>query len=82
MRIKKIEDLTRKKKGKREYLNNKLTKEMIKELNDFFESYLKLPRMKVGYKQTIEILIHEESLLFAKYLRNGVKIWTPRILAN
>jgi len=39
----KTEDLTRKKKGKREYLNNKLTREMMKGLNDFFESYVKVP---------------------------------------
>ena len=34
--IVKTEDLTRKKKGKREYLNNKLTREMMKELNKYF----------------------------------------------
>jgi len=33
-----------------------------------------------GEKQEIETLINEEALLFAKYLRNERKIWTPRIV--
>jgi len=68
--IVKSEDLTRKKKGKRQYLNNKLTKQMIKGLNEYFESYVDVPRMKVGKKQTIEAFINEEAMLFAKFLRN------------
>jgi hypothetical protein len=34
---------------------------------------------KVGERQTIETLIDEEALLFAKYLRAETKEWTPRI---
>jgi CRISPR/Cas system-associated endonuclease Cas1 len=74
----KTEDLTRKKRGKREYLNNQLTREMMKQLDKFFESYLKIPRMKVGKKQTIETLINEETLLFAKFLRNERSTWIPK----
>ena len=36
-------------------------------------------RIKVGKRQTIDTLISEEALLFAKYLRNEKKDWTPRI---
>jgi len=35
--------------------------------------------MKVGERQTIETLINEEDLLFAKYLRNEKQTWHPRI---
>ena len=35
--------------------------------------------MKVGERQTIETLINEEALLFAKHLRNENKDWIPRI---
>ena len=75
----KTEDLTRKKKGKRQYLSNKLTREITKELNHFFESYVKVPRIKVGKKQSIETLINEEAVLFSRHLRNEKDSWTPRI---
>jgi hypothetical protein len=35
-------------------------------------------RIKVGEWQTIDTLISEEALLFAKYLRNERKNWSPR----
>lgn len=76
--IVKTENLGRKKKGKREYLNNQITKELMEKLNNFFESTVEVPRIKVGKKQTIETLINEEALLFAKFLRNELKFWMPR----
>jgi hypothetical protein len=38
-----------------------------------------IERIKVGKKQTIDTLISEEALLFAKYLRQERKEWIPRI---
>jgi hypothetical protein len=73
----KTEDLKRKENGKREYLNNQLTREMMKEIDEFFESYVKVPRMKIGKKQTIETLINEKSLLLSRFLRNEQKMWYP-----
>jgi hypothetical protein len=35
--------------------------------------------IKVGEWQTIDTLIREKALLFAKYLRNEEKEWIPRI---
>jgi hypothetical protein len=52
-----------------------------RKLNQFFESNVEIPRIKVGKRQTLETLISEEALLLAKYLRNERKEWTPRILA-
>lgn len=75
----KTEGLARKKKGKRVYLNNVQTRDLMKKLNDFFESTVKIPRMRVGERQTIETLINEEALLLAKFLRDERKTWTPRI---
>jgi hypothetical protein len=46
---------------------------------NYFETIVEIPRIKVGEKQTIETLINEEALLFAKYLRNEKKDWIPRI---
>jgi len=36
-------------------------------------------RIKVGKRQTIDTLITEEALLFAKYLRNEKDSWIPRL---
>jgi len=43
-------------------------------------SYLFLTKeIKVGKRQTIDTLISEEALLFAKYLKNQRKDWIPRL---
>ena len=47
-------------------------------LNLFFERKVNIPRIKHGKTQTIDTLISEEALLFAKYLRGETKEWTPR----
>jgi CRISPR-associated protein Cas1 len=75
----KTEKLSGQKKGKREYLNDVETKDFTAKLNSYFETLVKIPRIKVGERQTIETLINEEALLFAKYLRNEKKDWIPRI---
>ena len=80
--IVKTENLGRKKKGKREYLNNILTRDLIKKLEKWFLSSLDIPRIRVGKKQTLETLVNEEALLFAKYLRNEKTKWVPRIVDN
>jgi len=51
----------------------------MRKLNGYFESKVEIPRIKHGDRQTIETLINEEALLFAKYLRNEQRIWIPRI---
>lgn len=51
----------------------------MKKLDEFFESKIELPRIRVGEHQTIETLINEETQLFAKFLRYEQKIWMPRI---
>ena len=51
----------------------------MKKTNEFFESYLEIPRIRVGKKQTVETLINEEALLLAKFLRNERSKWLPRI---
>jgi hypothetical protein len=53
--------------------------------NRYFQSEIKMPRVRMGEQQEIETLINEEALLFAKYLRNEIEKWIPRIadvLAN
>ena len=68
----------RKKKGKREYLNNKQTKDLMNNFSKYFESTVEVPRMKIGKKQCIEALINEEALLLAQCIMSNRKIWKPR----
>ena len=48
-------------------------------LNCLFDRMVEIERIKVGKRQTIDTLISEEALLFAKYLRNEKKEWKPRL---
>lgn len=48
-------------------------------LNAFFDRMVNVERIKVGNWQTIDTLINEEALLFAKYLRHERTDWNPRI---
>ena len=75
----KSESISRKKKGKRKYLNNAETKHMMKELENYFESKVEIPLIRHGNSQKLETLINEEALLLAIYLRDEKKMWVPRI---
>jgi len=61
-------------------LNNTETRDFPRKLNDWFEANAEIPRIRVGERQEIETLINEEALLFAKYLRNEISNWMPRIV--
>ena len=78
--VMKGERTTRKRWGKREYLNNSKTRELEKGLNELFEDWVKVPRIRHGSRQMLATLINEEALLLAKYLRNEMKTWNPRIV--
>ena len=75
----KTESASHGKKGKREYLADSETKALLGELNRFFETMVEVKRIRNGEHQTLETLINEETLLFAKYLRKECSNWTPRI---
>jgi CRISPR-associated protein Cas1 len=74
----KSEDFSTKRKGKREYLNDSQTHDFVKALNQYFQSKVRMPRVRMGEQQEIETLINEEALLLAKYLRNEKQTWIPR----
>jgi CRISPR-associated protein Cas1 len=74
----KHESYSKKRKGKREYLNDSLTKELMKDFYAYLEGKVELPRIRHGTRQTLETLINEEALLLAKYLRDERKTWIPR----
>ncbi|MDH5691356.1 MAG: hypothetical protein OEY81_08020 [Candidatus Bathyarchaeota archaeon] len=75
----KFEDYSSSRKGKREYLCEEKTRDLMERLYGFFESWVDVARVKHGDRQTVETLINEEALLLAKYLRNERETWSPRI---
>jgi CRISP-associated protein Cas1 len=75
----KAESVNRRRKGKREFLNDSETREFTRGLNMFFELMVEVKRLRNGERQTVETLINEEAQLFAKYLRGEAKNWAPRL---
>ena len=75
----KSESVSRKRKGKREYLKDSETRRMMKELTEYFDSKVDIPLIRHGKKQKVETLIDEEALLLAKFLRSERENWIPRI---
>jgi hypothetical protein len=55
---------------------------LIKGFNEYFHTKIEIPRIRVGKKQKIEILINEEALVLGMYLRNEKKEWIPRIVVS
>ena len=80
--VTKTEVASRRKRGKREYLSDVETKILLDEINDFFEVKVEVKRIRNGEHQTLETLINEETLLFAKYLRGEIKSWAPRVVCQ
>lgn len=77
--VMKTEDFSSNRKGKREYLNDSRTGDILKGLTEHFQSKVSIPRIRMGNNQEIETLINEEALLFAQYLRNEKQSWVPGV---
>lgn len=60
----------------RDYETNGLANDLFL----FFDKIVNVPRIMHGERQSIDTLINEEALLFAKYLRNERTEWQPRIV--
>lgn len=73
------EYFSKNRKGKREYLDESQTRNLVKSLNQYLQSEVEIPRIRMGNKQEIETLINEEALLLAMFLRNEKKDWISRI---
>ena len=74
----KTEDFPKNRKRKREYLDDSLTRSLMKSLNEYFQTRVEIPRVRHGSRQSLDTLINEEALLSAQYLRNERQIWVPR----
>lgn len=76
--VSKVEDVSRSRRGRREYLNNEKTREFMALLDDFFNTMVDVPRLKHGIRQSIGSLINEEAMLLSNFLRDKSKKWIPR----
>jgi CRISPR-associated protein Cas1 len=76
----KSENYSTKRKGKREYLDDSHTHDFVKALNQYFQSKVNVPRIRVGARQEIETLINEEASLFAMFPRDERPAWKPRVV--
>lgn len=65
--------------GKRVHLCEYETNELAECLNSLFDRVVEIPRIMHGQRQTLDTMISEEALLFAKYLRNERQSWIPRL---
>jgi hypothetical protein len=77
--VMKNENFSTNRKGKREYLNDSLTHSLIRSLNEYFQTKVDVPGVRMGKSQEIETLINEEAMLFAMFLRNERQSRIPRI---
>ncbi len=66
----KTEVLTRKKLGKRQYLKDEGSRELMRKLDDYFETKVNVAQINFGKQQSVESLIEEEAFLLASFLRN------------
>jgi len=74
-------DAVGRKKGKRVFLNREKNGEFLEKLEQYFQSYVSIRRVRVGKRQRLENLIGEEALQLARFLRCEKKSWVPRIVA-
>lgn len=75
----KTEKYVSNRQGKREYLCDCKTNDLMRRFYAYLDWKVRIPRIRHGEKSSIETLISEEALLFAKYLRNEIETWIPRI---
>jgi hypothetical protein len=61
------------KMGKKIHLCEFEADSLAEDLNRLFDRMIEVPRIKHGSRQSIDTLIAEEALLFAKYLRQEKK---------
>jgi CRISPR-associated protein Cas1 len=78
--ILKGENFSNNKKGKRQYINDIKTRDLMRRIDAYFQTKVNIPRVRMGERQEIETLISEEALLLAKYVRDEKPTWIPRIV--
>lgn len=79
----KSEDFSTKRKGKREYLNDSQTHDFVKALNQYFQSKVEIPRIKMGDQQEVETLINEEAFAVGHvYQRREERLDSKNLLVD
>jgi CRISP-associated protein Cas1 len=66
--------------GKKIHLCEYETDELAEALNELFNRFSDIPRIRHGFKQTLDTLIAEEAFLLAKSLQENDNEWVPRLV--
>jgi len=69
--ILKEENFSSNKMGKRQYINDIKTRDLMRRIDSYFLTKVSIPRIRMGERQEIETLINEEALLLARHLRDA-----------
>lgn len=75
-----VEDDITRTKSKRMYLKASRSYEFTNKILEYFTTMVKIPRKNVGVRQEFESLLNEECMQLAKYVRNEIPSWNPRIV--
>ena len=65
--------------GKKIHLCEYETNDLADALNGLFKRVVTIPRIRHGFKQTLDTLISEEAVILAKYLKKEIANWIPRV---
>ena len=65
--------------GKKIHLCEYETDELADALNGLFKRVVIIPRIRHGFKQTLDTLISEEAVQLSMYLRQKAEKWVPRL---
>jgi CRISPR/Cas system-associated endonuclease Cas1 len=68
-------------RGKKVFLNKQRNKDFLRKLEDYFQGYVLIHRVRMGKKQRLNNLISEEALQLARFLRCEIEEWIPRIVS-
>jgi CRISPR-associated protein Cas1 len=74
----KTEKYNSNRQGKREYLSDSKTDDLMRRFYAYLDWHVQIPRIRHGNRSSIETIISEEASLLAMYLRNEGTEWVPR----
>ena len=77
--VQKTEKYTANRIGKREYLSDTKSNDLMCRFYAFLDWHVRIPQIRHGNRSTIKTLIGEESSILASYLRNEKKERVPRV---
>jgi CRISP-associated protein Cas1 len=66
--------------GKKIHLCEYETDDLAEALNELFDRKVNIPRIRHGFRQTLDTLVSEETKLLSKYIESEKNEWIPRLV--